>query len=97
MLINLSAALLGLYITFLIAGHVTSVPGLCGFFAALLQYFVLVFFGWTAAEAVHLYIKLVIVFGKNIEHYALKASLIVWCKYIMLNYTAGWEVTWLLW
>ena len=81
LLINLCVALLGLYITFLLAGQVTSVKGLCGFISALLHYFMLVFFGWTAAEAVNLYIKLVIVLGDTIENFVLKAALIVWCKF----------------
>ena len=56
-LINLSLSLIGVYIFFLICGHVTSVPALCGICAALLQYFLLVFFGWTEVEAVWLYLN----------------------------------------
>ena len=41
----------------------TSVPILCGISSALLHYFLLAFFGWTAVEAVWLYLKLVKVFG----------------------------------
>ncbi len=80
MLINLCLALLGLYIVFLVAGRVTSISVLCGIVAALLHYFVLVFFGWTAAEAVNLYMKLVVVLGKGTKYYVFKAALIVWCK-----------------
>ena len=82
LLINLSSALLGLYITFLIAGHVTSVPPLCGIIAALIHYFMLVFFGWTAVEAVYLYTKLVIVLGKDLQQYTFKTGLVVWCTLI---------------
>ena len=65
----------------MIAGFVTSVEVLCGLVSALFQYFMLVFFGWTAAEAVYLYYKLVHVFGEPVEYYALKAALIVWCEF----------------
>ncbi len=65
------------------AGHVTSISALCGIVAALLHYFMLVFFGWTAAEAVNLYMKLVVVLGKGTKHYVFKAALIVWRKYCM--------------
>jgi len=78
---NMSCSLAGFYIIFLIAGHAAPVAVLCGISAALLQYFMLVYFGWTAAEAVYLYIKLVKVLGPNIARYVLKAALIVWCKY----------------
>ena len=77
-LINLSVSLICLYMVFVIAGLVTSVEVLCGLVSALFQYFMLVFFGWTAAEAVILYYKLVKVFGKPIEHFVLKAVLIIW-------------------
>ena len=70
----------GFYIIFLIAGHAAPVAVLCGISAALLQYFMLVYFGWTTAEAVYLYINLVEVLGANIARYVLKAALIVWCK-----------------
>jgi len=83
LLINLSISLICLYVIFIIAGLVTPVEGLCGLVSALFQYFMLVFFGWTAAEAVNLYYKLVRVLGKPIEHYVLKAALIVWCKLSM--------------
>ena len=75
-LINLSTALLGLYITFLLSSGVTSVTVLCGMSSGLLQYFMLVFFAWTAVEAVHLYIKLVKVLGTNINHFTLISGLL---------------------
>ena len=59
----MSLALAGLYIFFLVGGHVTSIPILCGLSAALLHYFMLVFFAWTAVEAIWLYIKLVKILG----------------------------------
>ena len=77
----MSVSLICLYVIFMIAGLVTSVEVLCGLVSALFQYFMLVFFGWTAAEAVNLYYKLVHVLGKPIEHYVLKAALIVWREF----------------
>ena len=81
-IINICFALLGLYLFFLIAAHVTAVPGLCGLVSALLHYFILVFFAWTAAEAVYLYIKLVKVMGvdKYVRGYMWKAGLPAWSK-----------------
>ena len=63
------------------AGYVTTVPWLCGVVAALLQYFVLVFFGWTAVEAVFLYQKLVRdVLGQVSPRFVPIAAAIVWGK-----------------
>ena len=79
-LINLCLALTGLYVFFLISGHVTSVPVLCGISSALLQYFLLAFFGWTAVEAVWLYLNLVKVFGIQpyTAKYTLKTAIPTW-------------------
>ena len=86
-LINLSLALLGLYIFFLISGHVTSVPVLCGVSSALLQYFLLVLFGWTAVEAVWLYLNIVKVFGVQsyTANYALKSTIPTWGELVMIQ------------
>ena len=66
-------ALLGLYITFIISTHSTRVPGLCVIASALLQYFFLAAFFVMGAEAVNLYMKLVIVLGSGFQHYTQKA------------------------
>ena len=79
-LINISVSLLCLYVVFVVAGLVTSVGPLCGLVAALFHYIMLVFFGWTAAEAVFLYHKLAVVLGNPIHHYVWKAGLTVWCE-----------------
>lgn len=78
----MSVSLAGLYLTFLIGGHVTSVPVLCGFMAAFLHYFMLVFFAWTAVEAIWLYLKLVKIFGtQNYEaYYIIKSGIPAWSK-----------------
>ena len=78
-LINLSVSLICLYVVFVIAGLVTSVEALCGLVSALFQYFMLVFFGWTAAEAVYLLCSL---FDKHLKPTAIPIfALVVWCKY----------------
>ena len=75
---------MGVYLFFLIGGHVTIIPVLCGISSALLHYFLLVFFGWTAVEAVWLYLKLVKVLGMQsvISNYTLKTSIPTWSKKI---------------
>lgn len=80
LLISLSLSLIGLYITFIAAIYGTKVIQICAAVGFLLHYFFLVTFLNMAAEAVNLYMKLVIVLGKNIPHYALKASIISWGK-----------------
>ena len=82
-LINLSLSLMGLYIFFLTGAHLTYIPVLCGISSALLHYFMLVFFGWTTAEAVLLYVKLVIIIGtQKIEsRFILKAALGTWRRF----------------
>ena len=80
-LINLSVSLICVYVVFVIAGLVTSVEVLCGLVSALFQYFMLVFFGWTAAEAVYLLCSL---FEKRLKATAIPIilyALVVWCKY----------------
>lgn len=77
---------MGLYVFFLISGHVTSLPPLCSISSALLQYFLLVFFGWTAVEAVWLYLKLVKVFSiqSYTAKFSLKAGIPTWGMYVMI-------------
>lgn len=79
-LINACCAILCLYLAFVISGFATNVPALCAISAALVHYFMLTYFMWTAAEAVFLYIQLVKVLGNKIKRFSLKAGLISWCK-----------------
>ena len=78
-LINLCLALMGMYLVFILGANAAPVPVLCGISAALLQYFMLVFFSWTAVEAFCLYRKLVKIMGVG-QIPVLKISLVVWCK-----------------
>ena len=81
LIVGLCFALLGLYITFIISAHSTTVPDLCVMASALLQYFFLAAFLIMAAEAINLYMKLVIVLGSGFQHYTLKAMIVSWGKF----------------
>ena len=77
---------------FIVGGHIRPygethiVDIACGINSAILHYFMLAYFGWTAAEALNLYFSLVKVFeAKSISHYTVKAGLIIWG---MHNYAA---------
>ena len=78
LLLNLCVALLGLYITFVFAVHSSGAPPLCAMVSILLQYFMLVVFMVMAAEAINLYLKLVVVLGYTITLYSMKAAIICW-------------------
>ena len=85
-------SLLGLYAFFLVAqqgAHYTTIPGFCFAVSAVLQYFMLVYFFWTAVEAVHLYLKLVKVFGSDVRHYILWASIVAWGTY--QSFYSSWD------
>ena len=75
---------MGLYIFFIIGGPVSGVRVVCEINSAFLHYFMLVYFGWTSAECINLYLKLVKVWGGSnlvARHYVLKAGAIIWCKF----------------
>ena len=73
-------ALLGLYIAFIVAEFVTKVMPLCVLFSGLIQYFMLVTFMAMLAEAINLYMKLVVVLGNLISNYVVKAYIVCWGK-----------------
>ena len=78
---------MGMYLAFILGANTAPVPVLCGISAALLQYFMLVFFSWTAVEAFYLYRKLVKVLGvREIRWLVLKIGLIVWSKFTLPMY-----------
>ena len=87
-IINMSIALIGLYVSYMVAVNastIRSIEGirgdvLCGFFGALLYYFLLVYFMWTGIEAIDLYRKLVRVFGKERKRLDLYGGIICWGK-----------------
>ena len=80
LLLNLCFALMGLYITFIFAVHSRNVPGLCAVTGAVLQYFFLVTFMVMASEAINLYMNLVIVLGRKINRFVLKAIILSWSE-----------------
>ena len=88
LLLNLCFALLGLYLSFIVALHSKDTNGFCSFSGAILQYFFLVTIIVMAAEAINLYIKLVIVLGHKIDHFVLKATVVSWSK-SLLQYTTS--------
>ena len=85
MLLNLCFALLGLYIAFLISTSAESLTteegrNACGLFSAVLHYFMLAYFFWTAAEALFLFFKLVKVLHGSMKTYICVAMAICWGK-----------------
>ncbi|XP_041845968.1 adhesion G-protein coupled receptor G4 [Melanotaenia boesemani] len=79
-LVNLSVALLGLNMLFLLDSWLASFSnyGLCITTAATLHYFLLATFTWMGLEAVHMYFALVKVFNTYIPSYILKFCVIGW-------------------
>ena len=90
LLLNLCLALLGLYVAFIFSVHSSAVVVLCTIVSVVLHYFMLVVFMVMAAEAVNLYMKLVVVLGHTISHYVFKATIICWGKLMhsTIMYTA---------
>ncbi|GLD70356.1 adhesion G-protein coupled receptor G4-like isoform X3 [Lates japonicus] len=79
-LINLSAALLGLSMLFLLNSWLSSFSnyGLCIATAATLHYFLLASFTWMGLEAIHMYFALVKVFNTYIPSYIFKFCAVGW-------------------
>ncbi|CAK6964668.1 adhesion G-protein coupled receptor G4 [Scomber scombrus] len=79
-LINLSFALLGMSMLFLLDSWLSSFSnyGLCIATAATLHYFLLASFTWMGLEAVHMYLALVKVFNIYVPSYILKFCAMGW-------------------
>uniref|UniRef100_A0A8C8DEF8 G-protein coupled receptors family 2 profile 2 domain-containing protein n=1 Tax=Oncorhynchus tshawytscha TaxID=74940 RepID=A0A8C8DEF8_ONCTS len=79
-LINLSLALLGLNMVFLVNSWLSSFGsyGLCVVVASTLHYFLLASFTWMGLEAVHMYFALVKVFNVYVPSYILKLCALGW-------------------
>ncbi|XP_061691689.1 adhesion G-protein coupled receptor G6 isoform X2 [Syngnathoides biaculeatus] len=79
-LINLSSALLGLNMFFLLDSWLSSFSdySLCIFAGAALHYFLLASFAWMALEAVHMYFALVKIFNTYVSAYILKFCAVGW-------------------
>ncbi|XP_077466014.1 adhesion G protein-coupled receptor G4a [Stigmatopora argus] len=79
-LINLSAALLGLNMLFLVDSWLASFSNysLCIVTAAALHYFLLASFSWMALEAIHMYFALVKIFNTYVPAYIFKFCAMGW-------------------
>lgn len=86
-LINLSVALLGLNMLFLLDSWLSSFSnyGLCIATAATMHYFLLASFTWMGLEAVHMYFALVKVFNTYVPSYILKFCAVGWGNVEVLN------------
>uniref|UniRef100_A0A3B4A6B9 Uncharacterized protein n=1 Tax=Periophthalmus magnuspinnatus TaxID=409849 RepID=A0A3B4A6B9_9GOBI len=84
-LINLSLALLGLNLVFLVNSWFSSldVYGLCIFVASALHYFLLASFTWMGLEAVNMYFALVKVFNVYVPSYILKFCALGWIPLVV--------------
>ena len=65
---------------YIIAFYSTAISELCVLAGALVQYFMLATFLIMAAEAINLFMKLVLVFAK-VERYVVKVTITVWGEY----------------
>ncbi|XP_066570729.1 adhesion G-protein coupled receptor G2 [Amia ocellicauda] len=79
-LMNLSAALLGMNMVFLVNSWLASfeIYSLCISVAVFLHYFLLASFTWMGLEAVHMYFALVKVFNVYVPSYILKFCVLGW-------------------
>lgn len=89
-LINLSLALLGLNLLFLLNSWLSSwgFHGLCVAAASLLHYFLLASFTWMGLEAIHMYFALVKVFNVYVPSYILKFCVLGWGE----SRSTGWPL-----
>ncbi|XP_061089978.1 adhesion G-protein coupled receptor G6-like [Conger conger] len=78
-LLNLSLALLGLNLVFLLNSSLSAYgDGLCVAVAAAMHYFTLASFTWMGLEAVHMYLALVKVFNVYVPSYIFKFCILGW-------------------
>ena len=79
-LLNLSLALLGLNLVFLVNSWLSSwgIYGVCIFVATAMHYFLLASFSWMGLEAVNMYFALVKVFNVYVPSYILKFCALGW-------------------
>uniref|UniRef100_A0A3Q2PBW2 Adhesion G-protein coupled receptor G2-like n=1 Tax=Fundulus heteroclitus TaxID=8078 RepID=A0A3Q2PBW2_FUNHE len=84
-LINLSLALLGLNLVFLVNSWLSSwgLYGLCVAAASTLHYFLLASFTWMGLEAVNMYFALVKVFNVYVPSYILKFCALGWIPLVI--------------
>ena len=78
--IQLSLALLGMLVVFVVGINRTKVFEGCVTVSVLIHYFTLVAVMWMGAEALLMFQKLVIVFVQITTRYIVIVSLVCWCK-----------------
>ncbi|XP_019856351.1 PREDICTED: adhesion G-protein coupled receptor G6-like [Amphimedon queenslandica] len=78
LLINMSCALVGLYVSFIPASYAAPIEELCVVVGAFLHYFSLATFLSMASEATILYVELVKVFASGKGNMIMKAILVTW-------------------
>ena len=81
LLLLLCFAFLGIYLAYIFAYFATPVPGLCAVAGALVHYTLLVTFVTMAAEAIYIFLKIVIVFT-SVDRYVAKAGIVAWREFI---------------
>ena len=86
-MLNLCAALLGLYIVFIVMIAVDTDRNVaelglvgCSILAALLHYFTLASLAWMGVEGVNMYLLFVKVVDSYVQRFMLKACLFAWGK-----------------
>ena len=77
-LISFCVSLLLLYIVFLAGIEQTSSRAGCIVVAVFVHYFTLTSMAWMAVEAANLYLKLVKVFGVEMQNFMIRASIAAW-------------------
>ena len=83
--VQLSLALLGMLLVFVVGIDRTEVFGVCVTVSVLIHYFTLVAIMWMGAEAILIFRKLVIVFVNITTRFIVIVSLICWRKSIKLT------------
>ena len=78
--VQLSLAMLGMLIVFVVGIERTDVFEVCITVSVLIHYFTLVSVMWMGAEAVLMFRKLVIIFVQITTRYIIIVSLVCWCK-----------------
>ena len=82
--VQLSLALLGMLLVFVVGIDRTEVFEGCVTVSVLIHYFTLVAVMWMGAEALLIFRKLVIVFVHITTRFIIIISLICWCKYMAI-------------
>ncbi|XP_065193618.1 cadherin EGF LAG seven-pass G-type receptor 2-like [Sycon ciliatum] len=83
-LLQLCSAWTGVIVSFIIGGELADYPGACATFAVFTHYFLLVVFMWTLAQAVFLYMALVLVYTEGVKAKFRKAIVVCWSVPVLI-------------